>query len=196
MRGGSTRTARFGASPPSIWTIGHSDRTFPVFRECLEAFGIEVVVDVRSFPASRHVPWANRDLLAEALRGAGIAYAHERDLGGFRRPRPDSSNTALRSTGFRGYADHMASPVFRAALERLLALGGSRRVAAMCAEAVPWRCHRSFLADALLVRGARVVHILSPIGARDHRLSPLARVHAGTLSYPSAPGKRLKRPRP
>ncbi|MGQ0796402.1 MAG: DUF488 domain-containing protein [Methanobacteriota archaeon] len=179
----------------TVWTIGHSTRTAEAFLGLLGEPRIEVLVDVRAFPSSKHVPWTNRDRLAKIVRARGLGYEHVGDLGGFRTPAPGSTNRAIRSRMFRGYADHMATPAFRAALDRLLVLAASRRVAVMCAEAVPWRCHRSYLADAVLARGVRVVHILSPGRVQEHRLSAAARVRGGAVSYPGGARKGLKRPR-
>ena len=180
---------------PTLWTIGHSTRTWPDFLALLREHRIGRLVDVRQLPRSRHVPWTDRDALRPSLDESGIRYEHVVDLGGFRRPRPDSPNTGLRSAGFRGYADHMATDAFGRALERLLGLLEDERVGVMCAEAVPWRCHRSILSDAFVARGARVIHILAPGAVRDHTLSPIAVVHDGRVTYPGTPAKRLKRPR-
>src|SRR3990170_180 len=182
-------------SGPTVWTLGHSNRAWDAFLALVEGHRIELLADVRHFPLSRHVPWATAPALAAALEAAGIGYVHHVDLGGYRKPRPDSTNTGLRSAGFRGYADHMETEAFRMALETLLGEASTRRTAIVCAEAVPWRCHRSFLSDALLVRGARVVHILGPREVRDHRLSELARVRGGLPRYPVPTGKALKPPR-
>lgn len=183
-------------SRPTVWTIGHSTRTWETFLGLLREHRIERLVDIRHFPSSERVPWSNGPALAEALRKAGIEYVHLVDLGGYRRPRPDSANTGWRSAGFRGYADHMASPTFETALERLSSLLAERRVAVMCAEAVPWRCHRSLLSDALMARGVRVVHILSPGKVQDHRLTAFAKVRAGRVTYPARKAKADKRRRP
>lgn len=192
-RAPSTRT--LDAAPVTVWTIGHSTRTAEDFLDLLDGSRIEILADVRHFPSSKHVPWTNRDTLAETLRVRGLGYEHFVDLGGYRKPSPDSTNTAIRNGMFRGYADHMGTETFRGSLEKLRVLAASHRVAVMCAEAVPWRCHRSFLADALLARGARVVHILSPGHLREHRLSAAAHVRGGSVSYPARARKGLKRPR-
>ena len=192
-RGRSIRTLH--AAPVTVWTIGHSTRTAEDFLGLLDESRIEVLADVRHFPSSKHVPWTNRDTLAETLRVRGLGYEHFVDLGGHRKPSPDSTNTAVRNSMFRGYADHMGTEAFRASLEKLWVLAASHRVAVMCAEAVPWRCHRSFLADALLARGAQVVHILSPGHSQEHRLAAAARVRGQSVSYPGRARKGLKRPR-
>ena len=173
----------------TVWTIGHSTRTFEEFLALLREPRIERLVDVRHFPSSAHVPWTNRDALAAALGSAGLAYEHMVDLGGYRKARLDSPNTGWRNAGFRGYADHMESPEFAAALDRLVAEAKKARTAMMCAEALPWRCHRGLLADALVVRGVRVVHILGPGQTQDHQLTPFAKVKGGRLTYPAPRGK-------
>lgn len=187
MNPGPSRTA---------WTIGHSTRGFPEFLDLLREHGIVALADVRHFPSSERVPWTNGPRLAGALEAEGIRYRHFADLGGYRKPRTDSGNVGWRSAGFRGYADHMESPAFRAALDDLLELASASRTAAMCAEALPWRCHRSLLSDALVARGVRVVHILGPGSARDHDLTAFARVRGDRVTYPAATGKGLKRRRP
>jgi len=171
-----------------VHTIGHSTREFSEFLQLLESHGIRGVVDVRRYPASRRHPQYARATLEQALRGAGIGYTHEVDMGGRRQPRPDSPNTAWRSLSFRGYADHMDSGPFQAALERVIALAAQSAIAVMCAEAVPWRCHRQLIADALAARGHEVRHILSAGRADVHRLSPMAHVLVdGRLRYPGEP---------
>ncbi len=189
------RPAVSGADPvlvPSeatVWTVGHSNRTWETFLGLLREHRIERVVDVRHFPVSSRVPWANREALAAALAQAGIAYEHLVDLGGYRTPRRDSANTGWRNAGFRGYADYMGTAAFAAARDRLIARSKEGRTAILCAEAVPWRCHRGVLADALLVRGIRVVHILGPGQTRDHALPPFAKVKGGRLAYPAPRSK-------
>src|SRR5881394_1764446 len=144
-----------------IYTLGHSTRTAEEFLGLLNTFGIATAVDVRRFPGSRRYPHFSREALQQDLPAAGIAYVHEPDLGGRRNPAPDSPNTAWRNSAFRGYADYMDSDTFRAALERLIAHAGQAPTAIFCAEAVPWRCHRRLIADALVARGHDVLHILS-----------------------------------
>lgn len=171
-----------------VYTIGHSTRDFAEFLRLLESQGIRRVVDVRRYPASRRHPQYARAALEQALGAAGIAYAHEEDLGGRRQPLPDSPNTGWRSQSFRGYADYMDSDAFRAALARLIALAGQSRTAVMCAEAVPWRCHRQLIADALLARDHDVGHILSVDRVDAHRLTPFARIESdGRVRYPAVP---------
>jgi uncharacterized protein (DUF488 family) len=149
--------------------------------------GVELLVDVRRFPGSRRHPHFAREPLARALAEAGIAYRHEPDLGGRRAPRPDSPNGAWRVAAFRGYADHMATAEFAAALDRLAALAATRPTAILCAEALPQRCHRRLIADALAARGHEVVHLLAPGRRERHLLHPAAVVDGGRLTYPAGP---------
>lgn len=179
----------FGESGPTIYTIGHSTRSLDEFLALLQENRIEFLADVRHFPTSQRVPWATKAVLEREFAARGIGYDHFEDLGGYRKPRADSLNTGWRNAGFRGYADHMASHEFQAALERLLALAVERRTAIMCAEAVSWKCHRLILSDGLVARGAHVVHILSPGKTQDHRLTKFAKVHCGLLTYPAPSGK-------
>lgn len=168
-----------------IYTIGHSTRSPEDFLALLRQQGIEVLVDVRRFPTSRRHPHFVREALAEALETAGIEYIHEPEMGGRRTSRPDTPNTAWRVKGFQGYADHMETPGFRAALERVIARGAERPTAVMCAEITPWRCHRQLIADALVARGHQVRHIVALNRIEEHTLNPRARVLAdGRLIYP------------
>jgi len=162
----------------ALYTIGHSTRGGEELLGLLAGHGIATLADVRRFPGSRRHPQFAREALAASLAGAGIAYVHEPDLGGRRQPRPDSPHTAWRVAAFRGYADHMGSPPFAAALGRLLRLAQRSRTVILCAEAMPWRCHRRLIADAATVAGAEVLHILGPGHATPHRLDPAARVVA------------------
>jgi uncharacterized protein (DUF488 family) len=168
-----------------IYTIGHSTRTLDEFVALLEAHQLQLIVDVRTLPRSRRVPQFNRDALAEALAARRIGYVHLGALGGLRRPRPDSVNTGWRNTAFRGYADYMQTAEFRDGLKRLVELG-PRPLAVMCAEAVPWRCHRSLLADALVFGGVPVSHILDAGPARPHTPTPFARRVDDQVVYPAA----------
>lgn len=140
-------------------------------------------MDVRTVPRSRRHPHVSKEALGPALAAAGIAYSHAPDLGGLRRPRPDSRHTAWRNDSFRGYADHMETPAFATALADLVELARTARTCVMCAEAVPWRCHRSLLADALTVRGHTVEHITAEGRASRHALTPFARAHGESLVY-------------
>ncbi len=180
------RREAFGRLSPTIWTIGHSTRSLEEFVALLGEHRVQFLADVRHFPTSQRVPWTAKASLAKALSDRGVAYKHFDDLGGFRKALPDSVNTAWRNVGFRGYADYMASAEFSVALNRLIAVAQEKRTAIMCAEAVPWKCHRSLLADALVVHGLRVIHVLSSGKTQDHRLTPFARVHGGRITYPAA----------
>lgn len=172
----------------TLYTIGHSTRTFPEFAELLQAHGIRRLVDVRRYPGSRRYPHFSRESLAASLPPLGIEYVHEPELGGRRTPRPDSRNGAWRSASFRAYADHMDEPSWQAALARVLTAAAREATAVMCAEAVPWRCHRQLIADAVVARGGEVRHVLSVGRADRHALNPHARVDpAGGLSYPAGP---------
>ena len=144
-----------------------------------------VLIDVRRHPGSRTVPWSNVDQLGPALAEAGIAYRHEPVFGGRRKPVAGSANTGWRHEQFRGYADHMATPMFRQALAALAAEAGRHNVAVMCSEAVPWRCHRGLLADALVAQGVDVVQAIAPGQAKPHKLTSFARVRAGQVTYPA-----------
>jgi hypothetical protein len=168
----------------NLLTIGHSNRSIEEFVAMLKAHGIEQLVDVRRFPGSRRVPQFNRDSLAQSLGHEGIAYAHLPSLGGMRKPNPNSPNVAWRNAAFRGYADHMATEEFRSGVSELLKLAGRKRTAIMCAEAVPWRCHRSLLSDALIARGAHVEDIMSEKTRTEHELTPFAKIDGGEITYP------------
>ena len=175
----------------AVFTIGHSTREIGEFVELLRGNGIELLVDVRRFPGSRRHPHFGREPLAASLAEAGIAYRHEEALGGRRASDPaagPSPNTAWRVAAFRAYADYMATPPFRAALQRLMADAAERRPVIMCAEAVPWRCHRRLITDALLARGVPVLDIIGPGPAAPAVLSPHALVQPdGGLIYPATP---------
>lgn len=167
-----------------IWTIGHSTRTADELLTLLQDHNIRQIADVRTAPYSRRHPQFNSETLAAFLNLHGISYRHVAALGGLRRPRPDSTNTAWRENNFRGYADYMESPAFHSALDALLEFAEWGRTAVMCAEAVWWRCHRRLLADALVARGVPVAHILSGASPKPHELSEFARVHDGRVRYP------------
>lgn len=168
-----------------IWTIGHSTRPIEELIGLLRENAVERLVDIRRYPGSRRQPQYGQEALAGALRSAGIAYVHEAELGGRRTPAPDSPNGYWRDRGFRGYADYMATPEFAGALRRLEALGAERPTAILCAEAVPWRCHRQLVADALVAGGHEVAHIIGGGRTQAHALSSAARVRPdGTLVYP------------
>lgn len=167
-----------------LWTIGHSTKPIDEFLSLLNAHGIQRLVDVRTIPRSRYNPQFNTEALASSLAGAAISYQHSASLGGLRKPREDSINTGWRNESFRGYADYMQSEAFQKTLDELEAVSQALRTAVMCAEAMPWRCHRSLLADALVVRSSEVRHIMSTKKADRHRLTSFARVENGMLHYP------------
>jgi uncharacterized protein (DUF488 family) len=177
-------------APPTVFTIGHSTRSIDRFIRLLAAHRVNRLIDIRTIPRSRHNPQFSRDRLSAALRRAGIRYTHMAGLGGLRHPRPDSANSGWRNAGFRGYADYMETAAFRKSLERCIDLAHGEQIVLMCAEAVPWRCHRSLVADALLVRGVAVSEITSGIRARSHSLTPWAEVMGLTITYPGAPGSQ------
>ena len=168
-----------------VLTIGHSTRTLDEFLLLLRRHGATALADVRTIPRSRRHPHFAREALDVSLPIHGIAYQHFPGLGGLRKPRRDSTNAAWREPGFRGYADHMQTDAFSAALDALLALASERRVAVMCAESKWWQCHRQLIADALVVRGIEVRHIMSPTEATLHALTPFARTHGTTVTYPA-----------
>ena len=171
--------------PLVVFTIGHSTRAIGEFTRLLKAHGVRRVIDVRTIPRSRHNPQFNRDQLSPALHSARIHYRHLPGLGGLRYARRDSPNTGWRNMSFRGYADYMQTSAFQESLARCIDLAKRERVVLMCAEAVPWRCHRSLIADALLVRGVDVREITSRIRTRPHALTPWARVKGTRITYPS-----------
>ena len=170
---------------PIVLTIGHSTRTLEEFIGLLQAHGATRVVDVRTVPRSRHNPQFNKASLPGSLAKAGLGYVHLPGLGGLRHAGRDSANLGWRNASFRGYADYMQTPEFERSLEELIALANRERIVLMCAEAVPWRCHRSLIADALLVRGIRTEDILSPTRRQVHALTSFAKVRGGTITYPS-----------
>ena len=173
-------------TPLVVFTIGHSTRRRDVFIRLLKAHGVQRVVDVRTIPRSRHNPQFNREQLSPALHRARIHYRYMPGLGGLRHARPDSANTGWRNESFRGYADYMQTPEFEDSVALCLELAKRERVVLMCAEAVPWRCHRSLIADALLARGIEASEITSGIRARPHSLTPWARVEGTHVTYPGA----------
>lgn len=168
----------------TLWTIGHSTRPIAELLELLRAHEIVLLVDVRTVPRSRHNPQFNTDALAKSLAEVGMRYQHSAQLGGLRKPKKDSVNTGWRNESFRGYADYMQTEEFRGALDRLMADSRSQRTVIMCAEAVPWRCHRSLIADMLTIRGWTVQHIMNRDEARVHSLTTFSIERDGTLTYP------------
>ena len=176
-----------------IWTIGHSTRAIDGFISLLKENEIKLLADVRAWPGSKRYPQFNKDALTESLSAHRIRYEHFPELGGKRKTKPDSRNTAWRNASFRGYADYMESEQFQKGVQRLLTFGKSDgweavtpwRTAIMCAEAVWWRCHRSLIADYLTARGVQVLHILATNKVEPHTYTPAARIVNGELSYAS-----------
>jgi uncharacterized protein (DUF488 family) len=168
----------------AIFTVGHSTLPIERFLARLKTYGIETLVDVRTIPRSRYNPQFESGALAESLAAVGIGYLHHKALGGLRHPSKDSPNTGWRNESFRGYADYMQTAAFESALEQLIRLSREKRTAIMCAEAVPWRCHRSLVSDALMVRGIPVIEILSETSYQPHALTPFARVKGKEITYP------------
>jgi uncharacterized protein (DUF488 family) len=169
-----------------IWTVGHSTRPAGEFIEILTAHRVALLADVRAFPASRRHPQFNRESLSAALAGAGIGYEHYPELGGLRKPKPGSRNTAWRNTSFRAYADYMETPEFEPGMARLTAAAGERSTAIMCAETLWWKCHRSLISDWLKWRGWEVLHIAGIGPAEEHPYTKAASIVEGRLSYTSA----------
>src|SRR5258708_1724800 len=167
----------------TVWTVGHSTRSLIEFQELLLAHEIGSLVDVRSFPGSRRYPQFNQAALKAGLHDVGIDYHHLRSLGGRRKARADSTNTAWRNESFRAYADHMESEDFKSGITSLLDLARSKRTAIMCAEALWWRCHRGLIADYLKATGSKVLHILSVTKEEPHPFTAAARIVDGSLSY-------------
>ncbi len=167
----------------TIWTIGHSTHPLPDFISLLDRYSIQLLADIRSYPGSRRYPQFNGAVLAATLREREIEYRHLPELGGRRKPLPDSHNTAWRSPQFRGYADYMETPAFLVAVGKLIDMAEQSRTSIMCAEAVWWKCHRSVLADYLKWRGIEVIHILSKTNTEPHPYTKAARIVEGKLSY-------------
>ena len=167
----------------TVWTIGHSTRSAEQFIQILTAHRIEALVDVRSFPGSRRYPHFNKSELAELLRDAGIEYSHSPELGGRRKPKPDSKNTAWNNASFRAYADHMESKEFEKGIAGLLKLSQAKRTVVMCAEAVWWRCHRSLISDYLKANEVEVIHIVDEKKTQPHPYTSAARIVDGQLNY-------------
>jgi uncharacterized protein (DUF488 family) len=168
----------------TVFALGHSTLAREQLLDRLETLGVRTLADIRSFPRSRRNPQFNTEDLAAATAARGLRYVHLRALGGRRRARPgDDTNAGWRSASFRGYADYMQTEAFAEALDELRALAAEGSVAILCAEAVPWRCHRSLVADALLARGAHVLQVIGP-NVKPHRLTPFAHVHGDRVTYP------------
>jgi uncharacterized protein (DUF488 family) len=168
----------------TLFTIGHSTHSLDGFVAMLRAHGVERLVDVRTVPRSKHNPQFNRDTFSEAQHNRHLSYRQLKSLGGLRHPRPDSINPAWINDSFRGYADYMQTAEFEEGLEQLIELANEKPTAIMCAESVPWRCHRSLIADALIARGHEVSDIMSETSAKPHKLNPIAKVRAKRVTYP------------
>jgi uncharacterized protein (DUF488 family) len=175
---------RSGDLPAEVLTVGHSNRQLPEFLNLLSAYDVNLVIDVRKMPGSRKHPQFDQDTLAQALNESGIGYTHLSNLGGLRRRRPDSPNAGWKNASFQGYADYMLTAEFTQGLQELFEQAQGKRAALMCAEAVPWRCHRSLIADALVVRGISVEHILSASRTQSHILRDWAHVDGTRITYP------------
>ena len=169
---------------PTVWTLGHSTRPIDTFIGLLHIHQIRLLVDVRTIPRSRYNPQFNAEALAQSLCDAGLQYHHAPELGGLRKPKKDSINDGWRNDSFRGYADYMQTDEFLNGLEALMTDCLLQPTTIMCAEAVPWRCHRSLIADALLSRGWDVRHIMTETKADPHTLTSFAHIEKGTLTYP------------
>lgn len=172
--------------PRTLFTVGHSTRSLNEFIELLQAHGVNVIADVRQHPRSRRMPHFNDESLDVELPKAGIEYRSFKSLGGRRRAQPDSINAAWRNDAFRGYADYMQTDEFRAALDDLVRQALGKRLAIMCAEAVPWRCHRSLIADALTARGWTVLDIINMQQPKPHALAAFARIDGDRITYPAS----------
>ena len=178
-----------------VMTIGHSTLPLEEFIGLLQANEAACVVDVRTIPRSRHNPQFNKDSLPQSLKEFGLRYVHMPGLGGLRHTKGDSPNMGWRNASFRGFADYMQTPEFVQSLEELIQLAGQERIVLMCAEAVPWRCHRSLIEDALLVRGIHCEDILGATHRTVHTLTPFAKVEGTTITYPAeAPGSTQEKP--
>jgi uncharacterized protein (DUF488 family) len=174
----------------TIFTIGHSTHSIEDFIDTLRAYDIQLLVDVRTIPKSRHNPQFNSDVLEKNLKASGIGYVHLAGLGGLRRAKKDSLNQAWKNTSFRGFADYMQTGEFEEGIVKLVELGENRKTVIMCAEAVPWRCHRSLIGDALVVRGIEVVDIMSRHSIKSHALTPWAEVQGTRITYPRKEGQQ------
>jgi uncharacterized protein (DUF488 family) len=171
-------------SNTTIFTIGHSTHPIETFIGMLHAHEIRLLADVRTIPKSRHNPQFNTDALTASLKAAGVDYRHLTGLGGLRHAKKDSLNQGWENASFRGFADYMRTAEFENSLNELIGLAGKQRTAIMCAEALPWRCHRSLISDALFARGIPVTHIMSRTSVKSHAMTPWAVVEGTTITYP------------
>ena len=167
-----------------VLTMGHSTRTLEEFVQLLEVYVVTLVVDVRTVPRSRHNPQFNKETLPDSLKHYGVLYIHMPEIGGLRHPKHESVNTAWQNSGFRGYADYMQTQEFTDSLLKIVALARENRLALMCAEALPWRCHRNLLSDALVIRHIKVEHIISKDSVINHVVNELAQVEGTKITYP------------
>ncbi len=172
------------ASELTIFTIGHSTRSLEEFVALLKTYAVKLIVDVRTVPRSRHNPQFNKEILPSSLKVQGIKYIHMPEIGGLRRPKHNSINLAWQNIGFRGYADFMQTKEFTDNLLKIMALARENCLALMCAEALPWRCHRSLISDALVVRRVKVQHIIVATSCLNHQLSEMAHVEGNQITYP------------
>ncbi len=177
----------------TVYTIGHSNHPIETFIDLLKAYHIQELVDVRSIPKSRHNPQFNLDLLADVLNKNKIGYVHIKELGGFHRPVADSINTGWEHPSFKGYADYMQTPEFEKGMHKLMELVSQKTVAIMCAEAVPWQCHRRLIADALLARNCKVIDILGLDQSKPHIMTAWAHIEGTKVTYPGPVNARQKR---
>jgi uncharacterized protein (DUF488 family) len=168
----------------TVFTIGHSIRTLDEFEELLKTYSVTMIVDVRTVPRSRHNPQFNKETLPNTLKKHDIKYIHMLEIGGLRRPKHDSINLAWRNSSFRGYADYMQTQEFTDNLLKIIALARENCLALMCAEALPWRCHRNLISDALVIRHIKVEHILSPTSCINHQLNETAQAEGTQITYP------------
>lgn len=169
----------------AVYTIGHSTHSIEEFIAILKQYKITELIDIRTIPKSRHNPQFNEPDLAHALRNHHIGYRHEKHLGGLRHAKKDSVNLGWHNASFRGYADYMQTDEFKMALQKLIEQADHKTVVIMCAEAVPWRCHRSLIGDALLVHDIEVIDIYSLTSSKPHHLTPWAKVNGTTITYPT-----------
>jgi uncharacterized protein (DUF488 family) len=167
-----------------VFTIGHSTRTLEEFVELLGVYDVTLLVDVRTVPHSRHNPQFNKETLPSSIKPYGVRYIHMPEIGGLRHPKHDSVNTAWKNSGFRGYADYMQTQEFTDNLLKIISLGRENQLALMCAEALPWRCHRNLISDALVVRHIKVEHIISKESTIKHQLTEFVHVEGTRITYP------------
>ena len=174
---------RIMESNKQIWTIGHSNRAENTFLDLLQSYDIKILADIRTFPGSRKYPYFNKEVLEQSLPAAGMRYFHMPELGGRRKPRPDSTNIVWKNESFRGYADYMETENFREGIEKLEELATNWNLAYMCSEALWWKCHRALVSDFLKVRGWKVLHINDPAKLQEHPFTSPAKETQGQLFY-------------